>query len=160
MNFFHQNLKTMSPADPEIFRLLSDSYWRLLGKSLVSPHVPIEHAAEWLYQSAPFGLLAHNTEPDPLFVYGNRKAQSLFEYSWDELITLPSRLSTEASKRDERQAFLEKVERNGFVEGYRGIRVTKSGRRFWIDNAVVWQLRDESGVERGQAALIPGWSAA
>lgn len=147
-----------SPVDPQFFELLSNSYWRLLGKPLVSHHVAAGDAARWLYEKAPFGLLAHNTEPDPVFVYGNRKAQALFEYSWDELIALPSRLSAEAPDREERRAFLDQVQQHGFVDGYRGMRVTKSGKRFWIENAVVWQLHDETGVHFGQAALIPNSS--
>ncbi|MFM0075959.1 MEKHLA domain-containing protein [Paraburkholderia sediminicola] len=149
-----------SPIDQEFFKLLSMSYRRLLGKPLVASDIPAEEAAVWLYEKAPFGLLAHNTEPDPVFVYGNRKAQELFEYSWNELTALPSKLSAEAPDRDARQAFLEQVQRHGFVAAYRGVRVAKSGRRFWIENAVVWQLHDETGRYCGQAALIPGSSTA
>jgi hypothetical protein len=77
-------------------------------------------AAKWLYEAAPFGVLAHNNAPDPLFVYGNKAAQRLFEYEWDELTTLPSRLSAEAPDREERQHLLEQVESRGFITGYRG----------------------------------------
>lgn len=145
-------------TDPDFFRLLSTSYSRLLGRPLVPLHVPIENAPRWLYESAPFGLLAHNTAVDPVFVYGNLMAQKLFEYDWDELTALPSRLSAQAPERGERQAFLEQVERDGFVAAYRGMRVTKSGKRFWIDNVVVWQLRNDAGAHCGQAALIPSTS--
>ncbi|HEY4297952.1 MAG TPA: MEKHLA domain-containing protein [Paraburkholderia sp.] len=146
-------------TDPEFFRLLSNSYSRLLGKPLVPEHVPADDAPRWLYESAPFGLLAHNTNADPIFVYGNLTAQKLFEYDWDELTALPSRLSAQAPERDERQAFLEQVERDGFIAAYRGMRVSKSGKRFWIDNVVVWQLHNDAGVLCGQAALIPSTSA-
>ncbi|HZZ12851.1 MAG TPA: MEKHLA domain-containing protein [Paraburkholderia sp.] len=149
-----------SPVDQEFFKLVSMSYWRLLGEHLVSPEIAAEEAAAWLYYRAPFGLLAHNTEPDPVFVYGNRRAQELFEYSWDELTVLPSRLSAQAPDQNERQAFLEQVKRHGFVSAYRGVRVAKSGKRFWIENALVWQLHDETGKYYGQAALIPESSAA
>jgi hypothetical protein len=33
------------------------------------------------------------------------------------------------------------------------LRISKSQRRFWIDDGTVWQL-DEAGVLRGQAALF------
>jgi PAS domain-containing protein len=145
-------------TDPGFFKLLSNSYSRLLGKPLVPESVSHEDAPRWLYENASFGLLAHNTNADPVFVYGNLTVQKLFEYDWDELTRLPSRLSAEAPDRDERQAFLEQVERDGFVCAYRGMRVTKSGKRFWIDNVVVWQLHDDAGVYRGQAALIPSTS--
>ncbi|QQC66444.1 MEKHLA domain-containing protein [Paraburkholderia ginsengisoli] len=145
--------------DPDFFKLLSTSYSRLLGKPLVPEHVRNEDAPRWLYEQAPFGLLAHDTNAEPVFVYGNLTAPKLFEYDWDELTALPSRLSAEAPDRDERQAFLDRVERDGFVAAYRGMRVTKSGKRFWIDNVVVWQLHDEAGAYHGQAALIPTTSS-
>jgi hypothetical protein len=141
--------------DPSFFRLLADSYARLLNRSLVPAGLDSEEGARWLYEDAPFGLLAHNTLADPVFVYGNMAVQRRFEYSWDELTKLPSRLSAEAPEREERENFLRLVSRDGFVEGYRGIRVTKSGKRFWIDGVTVWQLTDENGIYHGQAALLP-----
>ncbi|HMG02675.1 MAG TPA: MEKHLA domain-containing protein [Edaphobacter sp.] len=142
-------------SDLSFFRLLRDSYHRLTGLSLLPDKIDESHAPEWLYKRALFGLLAHNTSADPIFIYGNQTAQSLFGYSWDELITLPSRLSAEALERDERQRFLERVQRNGFVSGYSGIRITKNGRRFRIENATVWELIDNTGKHHGQAAVLP-----
>jgi PAS domain S-box-containing protein len=142
-------------SDPAFCRLLSDSYHRLTGLSLIPEKIEDTQAAEWLYKTAPFGILAHNTASDPIFIYGNQTAQSLFGYSWDELTALPSRLSAEAPQREERQRFLEEVQRNGFVSGYSGIRITKDGRRFRIENATVWQLVDDSGTHHGQAAMLP-----
>ncbi|HTF61449.1 MAG TPA: MEKHLA domain-containing protein [Edaphobacter sp.] len=141
--------------DLSFFRLLRDSYHRLTGLSLTPEKLDESQASEWLYKSAPFGVLAHNTATDPVFVYGNQTAQSLFGYSWDELTALPSRLSAEAPERGERQRFLEQVQRDGFVSGYSGIRITKDGRRFRIENATVWQLIDDHGTHHGQAAMLP-----
>jgi MEKHLA domain len=146
----------MAPGiDSEVFRLLATSYNRLLGKPLVPHELSIEKAPAWLYEDAQFGVLAHDTAKDPVFFYGNKYAQQLFEYDWNELTTLPSRLSAEAPERGEREAFLEQVGRDGFVTDYAGIRVTKSKRRFRIERATVWQLVDEQGSYRGQAAMIP-----
>ncbi|WP_109477505.1 MEKHLA domain-containing protein [Paraburkholderia sp. C35] len=142
-------------TDLNFFNLLAGSYRRLLGIELVPDHTRAEDAAAWLYRDAPFGILAHNTLQDPVFVYGNRRAQTLFGYDWDELTALPSRLSAEAPERSERQAFLDQVKRDGFVSGYRGVRIAKTGRRFWIERATVWQLIDEHGTLHGQAAMIP-----
>jgi PAS domain-containing protein len=150
----------MSPSeDIALFRLISTSYRRLLGEALVPDRMTDAERAAWLYESAPFGLLAHGTQADPIFMYGNRRAQAIFGYDWDAITALPSRLSAELPERSEREAFLERVTRDGFVRGYRGVRVTKSGERFFIENAVVWQLIDESGVLHGQAAMIPQISA-
>ncbi|AXF17817.1 MEKHLA domain-containing protein [Paraburkholderia caledonica] len=142
-------------TDVEFFRLLTNSYRRLLGKSLVPSDISDTEGGAWLYSSAPFGLLAHDTQTDPMFIYGNSKAQAIFGYDWDEITSLRSRLSAELPERGERQGFLDQVARDGFVTGYRGIRITKSGQRFWIEQATVWQLFDDSGVVRGQAAMIP-----
>ena len=141
--------------DESFFDLLAGSYLRLIGQSLVPEGMTTGQSAEWLYRDASFGVLAHNTASDPVFVYGNEAVQRLFEYSWEELTVLPSRLSAEAPERNERERFLEQVRRDGFVAGYSGIRVTKSGRRFRIDNATVWQLTDANGAYHGQAAMLP-----
>jgi hypothetical protein len=31
----------------------------------------------WLYEEAPYCVLAHNTDPDPVFVYANKTAQDV-----------------------------------------------------------------------------------
>jgi PAS domain S-box-containing protein len=116
--------------------------------------MPIEAAARWLYEDAPFGILAHDTDADPTFTYANKSAQRRFEYTWQELTSLRSRLSAEAPNREERQQFLERVSRDGFVTGYRGLRITKAGKRFWIEDATVWRLNDSAGSYRGHAAMI------
>lgn len=141
-------------SDPAFFELLTGSYARLVG----APLVPEGANAQWLYEDAPFVVVAHNTDADPRFVYANKRAQACFEYPWDEFITLPSRLSAEAPNREERARILEAVARDGFVRGYRGVRISKSGRRFWIDDGIVWQLIDADGVNRGQAATFASWT--
>jgi hypothetical protein len=102
-------------------------------------------------------VLAHNTDADPRFIYANRAAQRCFEYSWAEIDSMPSRLSAEAPNRAERQRLLDAVSRDGYVGGYRGIRIAKSGRRFSIEDGIVWQLIDARGVYRGQAAMFATW---
>jgi PAS domain S-box-containing protein len=149
--------------DPDFYLLLSGAFARLVGKNLIGEAAaPADDAAaqaRWLYAAAPFCVLAHNTEPDPKFVYANRAAQRCFEYDWDEIIGLPSRLSAPAPDRDERQRLLDAVTKDGFIGNYRGLRIAKSGRRFWIEHAVVWQLIDENGHLHGQAAMFQGVSA-
>jgi hypothetical protein len=140
-------------SDPGFFALLTDSYARALGALLVPPGKD----ATWLYCDAPFVVLAHGTDLDPNFIYANRCAQACFEYSWDEFLALPSRLSAEPIDRAERQSLLDQVARNGFLSGYRGIRVAKSGRRFLIEGGVVWELIDRAGTRHGQAATFRSW---
>ena len=138
-------------TDPAFFALLTGSYVRLVG----TPLVPQGKDASWLYSQAPFAVVAHNADADPKFIYANMCAQACFEYSWEEFIGLPSRLSAEGPERAERQALLDAVAKNGFMSGYRGIRVAKSGRRFLIENGVVWELIDENGIGHGAAATFP-----
>jgi PAS domain-containing protein len=102
-------------------------------------------------------VLAHNTEPDPRFIYANKAAQALLEYSWDEIVALPSRFSAEAPNRAERQRLLDAVARDGFATGYSGVRIAKSGRRFRIDDGVLWELRDPHGALQGVAATFARW---
>jgi MEKHLA domain-containing protein len=140
-------------SNPAFFDLLTDSYAQLVGTKLVPPGKD----ADWLYRDAPFVVLAHGTEQDPKFIYANRAAQICFEYSWDEFMALPSRLSAETPDQAERQALLDEVARNAFLSGYRGVRVAKSGRRFIIEDGVVWELIDRAGRRHGQAATFLSW---
>jgi hypothetical protein len=102
-------------------------------------------------------VLAHNTAPDPRFIYANRTAQNCFEYSWDEFTALPSRLSAEQPIAPSASGLLEAITRDGFVDNARGLRIAKSGRRFWIEDVTVWQLIDETGKRLGQAAIFSSW---
>ena len=106
---------------------------------------------------APFAVLAHDPSEDPKFIYANSCAQACFEYDWDEITKLPSRLSAEPADRAERQTLLDAVARHGFMSGYRGIRVAKSGRRFVIEDGIVWELIDADGRRHGQAATFSSW---
>jgi PAS domain S-box-containing protein len=140
-------------ADPAFFALLTESYARLLGK----PLVPAGADAAWLYAEAPFPVLAHSADADPKFIYANKAAQACFGYSWEEFLALPSRLSAEAPDRAARQALLDQVARDGFMTSYRGVRVAKSGRRFIIEDGIVWELTDRAGTRHGQAATFSSW---
>lgn len=141
-------------TDQSFFALLTGSFSRLVSR----PLVPADADATWLYSEAPFVCVAHDTQADPRFVYANLAAQARFGYGWDEFIGLPSRLSAQAPERAERQQFLDTVAAQGYVAGYRGLRVKKSGRKFWIEDGLVWQLRDETGRLRGTAAVFSTWT--
>jgi len=143
--------------DPQFFDLLSSSYRRLLSAEppFLVPGAP--HTADWLYAESPVCVLAHNTAPDPHFIYANRRAQELFEYDWAEIVTLPSRLSAEEPARGERQRLLNQVATAGFATGYSGVRIAKSSRRFRIDDGVLWQLTGRDGTLHGVAATFGRW---
>ncbi len=146
-----------SAFEHDFIKLLIGSHAQLVGLPLLASGLSVQAAARWLYDDADFCVLAHNADPDPLFVYANMAAQRCFEYSWGEFIHLPSRLSAEAGDQAERQRVLEAVSRDGYATGYRGLRIAKSGRRFWIEDVTVWNLIDERGVRHGQAATYRRW---
>jgi hypothetical protein len=136
--------------------LLLASFERLVGRALVPAGPAPAGRARALYE-APFVVLSHGGGPDPVFTYGNLAAQRLFELSWDELTRLPSRLSAEPLHREERERLLAEVARRGFVDDYRGVRIARSGRRFRIERAIVWNVLDPRGVPCGQAATFDAW---
>jgi hypothetical protein len=135
--------------------LIAESHHRLLGKPLIDSLEDIRRA---LWQ-APRVIVAHGTEDDPIFFYGNRLALQAFEMSFTDFIRLPSRFSAEPLLREERARLLERVSRDGYIDDYAGIRISATGRRFKIDQAVVWNLIDAAGVCHGQAASFDQWIA-
>lgn len=141
----------------EHIQLILCSFRHWTGRDLVAPSLSAADAARYLFQ-APLALLSHDTQPDPVFNYANRTAMSLFGMNWDEITTCPSRLSAEPVNREARAALLQDVTEQGFSEGYRGIRIGKHGRRFEIENALVWNLIDTRGRHRGQAASFRHWT--
>lgn len=147
----------MSEPVPAAFRrdaarigLIADSFARLSGRPLVAPDADLV-AALW---TAPQAIVAHGIEPDPLFFFGNRAALRKFETTAAEFVGMPSRLSAEAPRRDERQTLLDRVARDGFIDDYAGIRISARGTRFAIRDAMVWNFIDEAGGCHGQAAAF------
>jgi len=106
---------------------------------------------------APLVIVSHGTEDDPILNYGNAAALALWEMSWEELTRTPSRLTAEAPNREERARLLEIVTRRGFIDDYSGVRIAKSGRRFRISRATVWNLLTSDGKSCGQAAMFDRW---
>lgn len=103
---------------------------------------------------APFAIVAHGTEADPVFFYGNQYALQQFEMGLEEFVQLPSRLSAEPVAQQAREAALAKVAQQGYLDGYSGVRVAKSGRRFHITDCTIWNLLDAQGMYHGQAAIF------
>lgn len=137
--------------------LLLDSHRRLTGRPLMPPCLNPEQAARALYM-APFVVLSHDTAADPVFTYANLAAQQLFGLPWKEIIGLASRYSAEPLARDERQRLLDQVAAQGYIDDYQGVRVAKSGQRFRICRATVWNLVDTAGRLHGQAATFSDWT--
>ena len=148
-----------SPANEWLIthaHLLSRSYLRLTGRHLIDAALPPVEAARALWE-APFVVVSHDTQADPVFTYGNAAALKLFEMTWEEFTQLPSRLSAEPPNQDERARLLAEVTARGFIDDYSGVRTAKSGHRFVIEQATVWNLVDEEGGRCGQAATFGRW---
>lgn len=136
--------------------LLMRSYRHWTGRDLVDPALPAAAAARTLYE-APFVVLSHDTAADPRFTYANQAAQRLFELPWHDIVGMPSRHSAEPVARAERERLLARVAVDGYIESYSGVRIARSGRRFRLRDAIVWNLLDEAGRHCGQAACFSHW---
>ena len=141
--------------------LLIDSFRRVCGKDLLADVNPAQidgpDAQQTIAKSlfeANFVVVSHGTEDDPIFNYANQRALTLFEMAWEQFIKLPSRKSAEPLHRDAREALMREVRESGFIDNYAGIRISGSGQRFEIANAVVWNIIDANNVLRGQAATF------
>jgi hypothetical protein len=126
----------MTNPDQKIFlrqhtALLRASYLHWTGSPLIAESLSAEAAVDAL-MSAPFAVVSHDTQADPIFNYANRRALDLFEMDWDSFTRLPSRLSAETAYQQGRGKSLDEVSQRGYVQGYSGIRIASSGRRFWI----------------------------
>lgn len=135
---------------------LLDSFHHWLGRELISRNGAREEQARLLFE-APFVVVSHGTESDPILNYGNRTALGLWEIDIETFLQTPSRQTAEPVHRDERDRLLERTTRDGFVDDYQGIRISHRGRRFRIDRAIVWNLHDATGQRVGQAATFSQW---
>lgn len=148
----------MTKSDHRLFltqqvALLRASYSHWTGLHLIPANLKDDEAVEAL-MSAPFAVVSHDTQADPIFNYANRRALELFEMDWDSFTRLPSRFSAETAYQEGRGKSLDEVSQRGYVQGYSGIRIAKSGRRFWIRDTTIWNLVTSDGQFHGQAALI------
>lgn len=106
---------------------------------------------------APFVVVSHGTETDPILNYGNGAALKLWEMTWEEFTSTPSRFTAEAPNREERARLLALVAANGYMDDYNGVRITRAGLRFEIRRATVWNLITPDGRPEGQAATFASW---
>ena len=139
-------------------QLLLDSFRRWTGRDLLSRTDTPDAQAQALF-AAPFVVVSHGTEADPLLNYGNQRALDLWELSWAQLTSTPSRLTAEPMNRDERARMLAAAEKQGYYSGYRGIRISSTGKRFLVEDATVWNVVDGQGIRVGQAATFARWTA-
>ncbi|MDI3325725.1 MEKHLA domain-containing protein [Pontibacterium granulatum] len=164
LNHDKDSMIPMQPWQSELIIQLSNTIIRSFQARLQYPlaglpaHASAETLARALYD-APYVVLTHDGDSDPRFTYANRAAQQLWELEWEEIIGMPSRYSAEPDLREVRAAMLERVQRDGYIDDYQGIRISKTGKRFALGRTVVWNLTDADDHYCGQAATFSEWTA-
>ena len=141
----------------EHIKLLRHSLQRCTGRDLIDPTLQGIEAAKAIF-TAPFMVVSHNTAADPIFNYANQTALALFEMTWSDFTSLPSRQSAERPNRTERARLLERVSTQGYIDDYAGIRISKTGQRFHLAHVTVWNLIDHQDCYQGQAAACNQWT--
>lgn len=136
---------------------LLDSYRRWTGRELIERIGDPEMQARSLFEASAV-VVSHGTEDDPILNYGNLTALQLWEMTWEQLVKTPSRLTAEPVNRAERERMLEQARMCGYVDTYKGVRITGTGKRFLVDNALIWNVLDPAGKQIGQSATFARWT--
>jgi len=137
-------------------RELLDSFRQTTGVELLARSGDPDDEAARLF-SAPFVVVAHGAQADPILNYANRAGLELWEAPAEQFILTPSRLTAEPTLRAARESLLAETARKGFVSGYEGVRISATGRRFQIQNVTIWNVVDAGGTAAGQAATFAHW---
>jgi MEKHLA domain len=132
------------------------SYQHWTGQSLFDLSMAPSELSQALFE-APLVVVSHGIETSPIFNYANQKALELWEYEWHRFIQMPSCESAELIEREDRQNFLDKTENKGFIHNYSGVRISSTGKRFYIQNVLLWNVLDENNQRCGQAAMFHKW---
>jgi hypothetical protein len=138
--------------------LYSFNHWT--GNTLIpiaDRKTPLEIAN--LLFNANLVVVSHGTQADPVLNYGNQKALDLWKMDWQTFTSTPSRYTAEQMESSEREHLLAQVKSQGYISGYRGIRIASNGDRFYINQAIIWNVVDQEGKFWGQAATFRNWDA-
>ena len=146
-----------NPVVVEWTQQLLNSYRHWTSRELIERIGEPDVQAYRLFQ-VPFVVVSHGAETDPMLNYGNRIALDLWEMTWDQLVQTPSRLTAEPVNRAEREWMLEQARTRGYLDTYRGVRISSTGRRFLVENALIWNVVDVEGQRIGQAATFSQWT--
>ncbi|CAA9302710.1 hypothetical protein AVDCRST_MAG92-5246 [uncultured Coleofasciculus sp.] len=137
-------------------QLLCHSFQHWTGDSLIDPNDNPVILSEKLF-FAPFVVVSHGMESDPIFNYANQLALKLWQMNWEDFTRLPSRYSAEPIEQSEREAMLKKSLEQGLISNYRGLCTTSQGDRFFIEDGIIWTMLDEQN-QCGQAAMFMHWT--
>jgi len=146
-------------ADPQVVQwcqYLLDSYAHWVKQELIQRNgTPFEQAGR-LFNSA-FVVVSHGVEDDPILNYGNQVALNLWAMDWQQFTQTPSRLTAEPVNREERVRMLEQAKAQGYISDYRGVRISSTGKRFLVDQVIVWNIHKPDGNAIGQGATFSTW---
>ncbi len=131
---------------------LLNSYYHWTGETLLDGTGTPQEVAKALFE-APFVLVSHGMEADPIFNYGNLKALEMWELTWEALTQMPSRKTAEPIAQEDRDRLLTETHAKGFVKNYKGVRISSTGKRFLIEDVLIWNILDENKQKCGQAAV-------
>jgi hypothetical protein len=144
------------PACIEWIGFLLTSFRHWTGRDLLARTGPVVQQARAVFQ-APFVIVSHGNQGDPILNYGNRAALDLWEMTWEEFSRTPSRLTAEPANQTERARMLADAHGQGYLADYHGVRISKTGRRFLVEHAIVWNVLNADKNSVGQAATFPEW---
>ncbi len=136
-------------------RLLS-SFHHWTGFPLLDATGTPEILAQKLF-AAPFVVVSHGTQADPILNYGNQIALTLWEMDWKQFTQTPSRLTAEPIAQADRDRLLQRARERGYIDDYEGVRISHTGKRFYIRNVILWGVLDAAGTPCGQAATFNQW---
>lgn len=154
----------LKPASQALAGLLLTSHQQAFTTPLLAG-LAVDASPQLLAQelfAAEVVVLAHDgadpaSDPGPRLTYANRAALRLWRRPWEAMVGMPSRLTAAPSERASRSEALVVAQAQHALTGYRGIRIDSRGRRFQINGARLWTLRDASGQPCGQAARFSSW---
>jgi hypothetical protein len=146
-----------SPAAIHHTQCLLNSYRHWFNQDLLPNLSPAPKAAAHQLFFAAVVVLSHGTEADPILNYGNQAALTLWEMEWSDFTQMPSRLTAEPDLREVRSQLLATAAQQGYITNYQGVRISATGQRFFIKQAIIWRVFDEKGTACGQAATFKHW---
>ena len=101
-----------------------------------------------------FALLTHRGGAEAMLNYGNQFALGLWECHWDQFIAMPSSATAPQEGRAARDNLMSRAVQKGFVTGYSGERISRTGKLFLIQDVTIWPLLEENGESFGIGAFF------
>ena len=148
----------LTPGKQHLASCILRSFERAFGRPLLAGGTTHDglQASQLLFR-ADTVVLAHDGGPDPALIYANAAALQLWERNWADMIGMPSRLTAEPQERAARALMLADALQQHATEGYSGVRISSSGRRFQIHNARLWTLWGPGHQPCGQGGAFSDW---